>query len=552
MIRRVALAFILILAMTLHSAPARADCTLTSNGQTRPPGALIYEGANNLVLYCADTVWKALVFNAVGGGGAECPASAPIYGENPSGNYYYDIWKQGNYIYTAEHDGANGMVSAFTFDGTAWTYIDTETFGTADTWSVWSDGAYIYVAQDSAGVQALSFDGTAFTLIATYDTPGAAYDVWGDGTYIYVADGAAGVHALTFNGTAWNFIATYNSPDTAGGVWGDGTYIYLADDDTVRALTFNGTAWSFIAAQNNPGDNDSVWGDGTYIYVNEAWTGIRALSFNGTAWTDLGVLDLNSDGDVYAEGGYVFLAGIAAAALTFDGVEFTVQGYYPAYPSASSVFSDGTYIYATGDFGGVNAYAGCTGGGASTGYFVLTETEWDGNLGDFAGANSKCLNELTTNTNWKYHAEANSAGLLTAANVKAFLCYDSDDNGTCQNLAPEVNYYFARVGSATAGGASFKTANLFGVGVGPGDNADWSDAAHFDGIFGYWSSRWGGSAIAFPEHSYSSGGDCIKWTSASSGLDGDVGTGSSTDVQRWAGGTVTCDIPMRLICMVNP
>lgn len=371
MIRWAPLAIVLILAAVLHSAPARADCTLTQNGQTRPPGTLIYESANNLVLYCADTVWKALVFNA-GGGGAECPASTAINGYNPAGNYYFDVWKEGNYIYTAENDSSNnGLISAFTFDGTAWTHIDSENLGSTETVNnVWSDGTYIYLAQGTSGVRALSFNGTAFTLIDTFDTAGTATDVWGDGTYIYVADDTNGLVALTFNGTVFApatgviGTSTYDSPNTAYSIWGDGTYIYLADDDTTRALTFNGTAWTFINAYDNPNIAVSVWGDGTYIYVSEAFSGIRALSFDGANWTSLALEDGTlTDGKIHAQGGYIYISGQAAAALTFDGTDFSVKGYYPAYPNASGVFSDGTYIYVTGEFGGINAYAGCTGGG---------------------------------------------------------------------------------------------------------------------------------------------------------------------------------------------
>lgn len=361
---------VMLLALAFSAAPAHADCDLPSISETRPPGTIVFNANHNVMQYCDGTVWKAMIYKTVEGGGADCPASPAINGTNPAGNYYNDVWKQGNYIYTAENDaGSQGLISAFTFDGTSWTHLDAESLGsTQGAYSVWGDGTYIYVAQEGSGVRALSFNGTAFTLIATYDTTGNAYDVWGDGTYIYVADGASGVHALTFNGTAWSFIATYNSPANASGVWGDGTYIYLADDDTTRALTFNGTAWSFISAYDNPNGAAALWGDGSYIYVSEAFAGIRALSFDGASWASLALEDRITayGGDIHTHGGYIYIDGMAAVALTFDGSAFSVKGYYPAYPDSSGVFSDGTYLYVTGGFGGINAYTACTGGGDST------------------------------------------------------------------------------------------------------------------------------------------------------------------------------------------
>ena len=55
MIRCLALSLVLLRALAVLGAPARADCTLTQGG-SRPPGTLVHDTADNVVLYCADTV----------------------------------------------------------------------------------------------------------------------------------------------------------------------------------------------------------------------------------------------------------------------------------------------------------------------------------------------------------------------------------------------------------------------------------------------------------------------------------------------------------------
>ena len=117
-------------------------------------------------------------------------------------------------------------------------------------------------------MRALSFNGSTFTLIATYDTTGTANATWGDGTYIYVADGASGIHAFTFNGSSWTFKATYNSSGTAVGVWGAGGYIYLGDTTQIIALSFNGTSWTAIDSDAENGINDM---DRRNLYLRWRW-----------------------------------------------------------------------------------------------------------------------------------------------------------------------------------------------------------------------------------------------------------------------------------------
>ena len=69
---------------------------------------------------------------------------------------------------------------------------------------VWFDGQHVFVAAEEAGLYALTFDGTSFTVIDHVATTGATLGVFGDGTYVYANDQNTGVTAYRgFACTDW-------------------------------------------------------------------------------------------------------------------------------------------------------------------------------------------------------------------------------------------------------------------------------------------------------------------------------------------------------------
>lgn len=184
---------------------------------------------------------------------------------------------------------------------------------------------------------------------------------------------------------------------------------------------------------------------------------------------------------------------------------------------------------------------------SGSGYFVLTQTTWDGNLGGLSGANSKCLTELTTITSWMGYATALAAGQLTAAKVKAFLC----DSSVCGGTLPSTTYYFAKVGDATAGGANFSTDSS---GYGPNNNYNWASPNYFNGTEYYFTgnsySDNSGLQKFFGRSPYS-GFNCTNWSSNSSGVTGVYGYSNSTGNSRYLY-TQNCNTIGKLICVVNP
>ena len=156
---------------------------------------------------------------------------------------------------------------------------------------------------------------------------------------------------------------------------------------------------------------------------------------------------------------------------------------------------------------------------ASSGYFVLTATTYDGNVGKVAtGADAKCVTELaTTSTGWQGYATASSNGQLVEGKVHAFMSGNAASG--MNNLMPLTTYYFANAGDATAGGASFTTN---ASGQGPGDSNDWSGNSYFKGTFDYWSGRGSGTSTLWSTGGNASNRWCSTWNSSSAGATGSL------------------------------
>ena len=219
-----------------------------------------------------------------------------------------------------------------------------------------------------------------------------------------------------------------------------------------------------------------------------------------------------------------------------------------------------TYQFCNGT--GWMAYGGgstCTASGgysptvpSNAGYFVLSGTTWNGNLGGYRdGADALCYTELTvTNTSWMGYATANSNGQLTRSHIHAFIC----DNFNCNNLMPLTTYYFAVANNGSAGGASFTTDS---TGLGPNDSANWSAANYFSGTYTYWVDMGTTSSSVWSGASANGGSNNICWSAgpwkdSTGGLSGTIGVSTNTNGSRWNAGTGLCSNTYNLICFVNP
>ncbi len=178
---------------------------------------------------------------------------------------------------------------------------------------------------------------------------------------------------------------------------------------------------------------------------------------------------------------------------------------------------------------------------AGSGYFVITQTTYNGNLGGYSGGNAKCLTELaTTHTTWNGYSSANSRGLLNSSHVFAWL------DGSQVILMPLTTYYFADAADVTHGGASFTTDSS---GRAPNDNAVWSAANRFGGTYSYIGIYQNGNA------NYATAGNannCSTWADSTASSQISVGVASNSDYGRWYTGTTSCNNTYRMICYINP
>lgn len=182
---------------------------------------------------------------------------------------------------------------------------------------------------------------------------------------------------------------------------------------------------------------------------------------------------------------------------------------------------------------------------AGTGYFVLSSGTWTGSMGQISGANTLCLNDLTSN-DWLNKNDAVARGLLIASNVRAFLC-----GASCQNLNSNTRYTFAVSGWPAIGGASFVTD---GGGLGPNDSKSWAGMNYFGGSHQYWTGRSAGSDNQlWPDSTSTNCASGGAWNWAGNSFNGRVGRSNPTDIRRWAESvSVRCIERNRLICVVNP
>lgn len=264
-----------------------------------------------------------------------------------------DIWGNSTHLFVAGAGTAtNRGVAAFTYSNGSFTAAGAIDPGSAETATgVWSNGTYIFVAS-TAGVRAYSYNGTAFTLLATYAASSGL--VTGDASYIYISDGT-NIRALSFNGTAFTLRGTYNLDMFASAeiLYAKGGYIFTnAAEVNLFALTFNGTSFS-VAAQVVEGRwIEDIWGDGQNLYFAFSAPGnyaaMEAKSFNGSAFTTLSTYSINNPGNIYytviGDGTYIHALGLGSnsAMTSFNG--FACSGY--------SIGSSGTvYIGAKGNGG---------------------------------------------------------------------------------------------------------------------------------------------------------------------------------------------------------
>lgn len=300
------------------------------------------------------------------------------------------------------------------------------------------------------------------------------------------------------------------------------------------------------AAETVPGDSC-----GTAPFVTNTWQMaggkenggvVNGMFCDGSSWR--GIISFLSGGDVGIDTAHpaapLHVNGEAIVGYTGLACNSSTQGairYNSSIPTIE--FCDGSnWRKVIGDQSGYNPTAP-----SGSGYFVLTQSTYNANMGGVTGVDSKCLTELTTNTNWKGYSTANANGQLIASKVHGFV-------GNQDYLMPITTYSFARVGDSTVGGATFTTDSS---GSGPNDYADWAAANYFSVSAYFWTAitQYGSTSDTNWTNAWD-GNNCYNFTTSTSAGTAQAGYSAATNRSRWTANLMSCDTLLPIVCYVNP
>lgn len=175
----------------------------------------------------------------------------------------------------------------------------------------------------------ISSDGTSLTQVGSVSSIGQISTVEAIDGYIHAGSASGILRAYTFNGSSFSLAATYNNGETGehGDILRFGEYIITAtrwSNQKLRAFTFDGTAYT-LAGTIAVGDNtNGLATDGTYIYV-AAESSLRAYTFNGSTFALAGSTVLNSGASATYKDGKIYVGNFAdvGRVYTFNGSTFT-------------------------------------------------------------------------------------------------------------------------------------------------------------------------------------------------------------------------------------
>jgi C1A family cysteine protease/PKD repeat protein len=271
-----------------------------------------------------------------------------------------DAAKNGGYPYLSWQVITESQSFAFTPAG----HID-------DGGSAWdltvSADSTIFLANDSDGLRAYTYDGSSFVNTAHID-PGSyvrGIAVGPDGT-VFIGNYANGLKAYTYNGSSFTLTASIDDGGDALGIAiaDDGTVFLANNDDGIRAYTYNGSSFT-NTAHIDDGDMalDLALGADGAIFVANRRNGLRAYTYDGSSFTAAGDIISNPDESAYdvsvGPDGTIFLAnyGDGLRAYSHDGSSFTNTAHiYQASNAKGVTVNDDGVIFLANDTDGLRAY----------------------------------------------------------------------------------------------------------------------------------------------------------------------------------------------------
>jgi hypothetical protein len=389
---------------------------------------------------------------------------------------------------------------------------------------------------------AITIGGTAQVMAWTTQTKSSNYSLATTDTHkIFLVSGTVTMTLPSPADVGANFTVAFNNtgsgtvtinPYSSDQINGLSSFS-LSPNQTVTLIT-DGANWFFFNRSST--SSGAPAGSGYFISTYETWNGcmqppLQSLTYSGTT-----AIATTSYPHNLSTGTNVTVANVNQSAY---------NGTFAITVTSSTVFT-----YTMGSNPGAN---GTSVSGQTMGFCSGS--------GGLAQANANCLYDLTHYTNWWGYSTANSAGLLTSSNIKAFLC----DGTSCNNVVANKTYYFSNNYDSSAGGGSFTSDSS---GLGPNDNVAWSKASYFGGqqpnginsVWVSWMGRAAGSSSLWASTSQAasgSSGTCNGWTTSTNGTYfGSAGWANSTNSSRWNANTNStqnrCGNAFSIVCLVNP
>jgi hypothetical protein len=274
-----------------------------------------------------------------------------------------DVWSDGNFIYLANDTGGLHVYSVNPA-GTL-THVDSDDQGD-NARRVWGDGNFIYLANEGGGLHTYSVNSSGtLTHIDSDDQGGSALGVWGDGKFIYLANYTSGLLTYSVDSSGnITYIDADDQGDNALGVWGDGKFVYLAND-TGGLHTYSVDSSGILTHVDSDDQGDAayeVWGDGTFIYLANYSGGLHTYSVSSSGI--LTHIDSDDQGGlarkVWGDGSYIYLANEGGGLLTYSVNSSGTLTYVDSDDqgdNALGVWGDRNLIYLANDTGGLHTYS---------------------------------------------------------------------------------------------------------------------------------------------------------------------------------------------------
>ena len=562
-VRRIAVAFLVLIASIFPAAPAQAQIVGKSCGADTGWSQTAANSGTNMS--CINNVWQFPAYQFGLAWGACNSATAGMVQWTGSALQYCDStsWATlGNSSGVGSATGSTGDVqfnsagalagsnNLFWNNSGAQLGIGTATMNSAlqvyggeaqvgsGGGSCTSSNAGAIRYTSGSGLQYCN--GSSWTNINTISNTAGNVGYWvlSKGTYTGSLGGLSGADStcltdLTTN-TGW---MGYSTALAAGQLVSGNVHAFLCDASSFCDVIYPNTTYYFANANNatyggasfttngygyGPGDTNA-WSGSTYFnYSNYYWTGHG--NTGSSYWYD------NNNGNTCT--GWTSTSGTGGSGLSTQTnggrIAYTNNNCSSSYPLICVV----------------NPQQQVVTQGADVGWFVTLATTANGNRGGLSGANSSCLSALQSG-GWLGYQAANANGQLTSSKVFAFLC----DGTTCNNLQANTTYYFSYSGDVTAGGGSFTTdAN----GLGPNDSIAWSIASRFaiGANNNAYTGRGTTSNTAWANTS--STNTCNGWTNGTSSYNGDTAQFTNTNSGRWNATSQGCGAGWHWMCFVNP